>query len=173
MVTEADPRYEEFLERKPSAAKRKVNKLLAAPVAFVGAEIGKHAASRVSRNLPRAIRGGLTRAGELYSAAAAAGFAPLAGLTGAAIAAVLLQNKSVSDARLALGERVNALSRAFVAAQNQMAAEYRVAHFADVPAEARGRLLAGYKAALTAASQATVVKQGGRFGQIAYHTTGR
>lgn len=86
---------------------------------------------------------------------------------------MLLQNRSTANARLALGKRIEALSFSFVAAQKQMAAEYGVAHFGDVPAEARGRLLAGYKEALTKLSAATVVTQGGRFGQVAYHTTGR
>jgi hypothetical protein len=171
MVTEDDPRFAEFLERKPSAAKRKVNKLLAAPVAFVGGEIGKHVASRVSRSLPATIRRGVGAA-----ASAATGFSeflPLAGLTGAAIAGVLLQNRSVANARLALGARIEALSLAFVAAQNKMAQEFHVAHFGEVPAEARGRLLAGYKQALKNLEQKTIITQGGRFGQVAYHTTGR
>ena len=106
-------------------------------------------------------------------ARAALPFAGIAGLTGAAIGLVLLQNKSVSDARLALGEKINKLSLAFAAAQKQMASEYGVAHFGDVPSEARSRLLAGYKDALNKLSASTVVRQGGRFGQVAYHTTGR
>lgn len=173
-VTKADPRYAAWSNRKPSKRAKLQEQILNAPGEYVAKRAKSvattaagHAATGVARRVAPAALG---LVGRVVSSAA---FAPLAGLTGAAIAAVLLQNRSVARARLALGEKVNALSRAFVAAQLQMAGEYGVQHFGDVPAEARNRLLAGYKAALTDASKATQVTQSGRFGTVTYHSTGR
>jgi hypothetical protein len=178
-VTSDTFEYRDWPSRKPSKKKIAREAFKSDPLGTTGSitqqaakrsieKLGEHTATRLARGVrttavPAALAG----------ARALAPFAGIAGLTAAAIGLVLLQNKSVSDARLALGEKVNKLSLAFVAAQKQMAAEYRVEHFGDVPAEARTRLLNGYKDALTRLQRATVVTQGGRFGQVAYHTTGR
>lgn len=178
-VTSDTFEYRDWPSRKPSKKKIAREAFKSDPLGTSGSvaqqagkraieKLGEQTATRIARTarttaIPAAVAG----------ARALAPFAGIAGLTALAIGAVLLQNKSVSDARLALGEKVNKLSLAFVAAQKQMAAEYRVAHFADVPTEARNRLLNGYKDALTKLQRATVVTQGGRFGQVAYHTTGR
>jgi hypothetical protein len=178
-VTSDTFEYRDWPSRKPSKKKIAREAFKTDPLGTTGSitqqaakrtieKLGEHTATKIARGArTTAIPAAVAVARSL------APFAGIAGLTAAAIGLVLLQNKSVSDARLALGEKINKLSLAFVAAQKQMAAEYRVAHFGDVPAEARSRLLAGYKDALNKLSAATVVRQGGRFGQIAYHTTGR
>lgn len=178
-VTNDTFEYRDWPSRKPSKKKIAREAFKTDPLGTTGSitqqaakrsieKLGEHTATRLAR----------TARTTAIPAALAAGrsllpFAGIAGLTALAIGAVLLQNKSVSDARLALGERIRKLSLAFIAAQNQMAAEYRVPHFGDVPSEARARLLAGYKDALNKLSAATVVRQGGRFGTVDYHTTGR
>jgi hypothetical protein len=178
-VTADDPRYDDWRKTRGTVASRKKALLKADPLEYAktfglkaastrAERAAASVASRAARKVAPIAGGGLASVGSTLLK-----FAPLAGLTAAAIGAVLLQNKSVSDARLALGEKINALSRAFVAAQAQLAKEYRVPSFGHVPEEARTRLLNGYKAALAAAQKATIVPQSGKFGQFGYHTTGR
>jgi hypothetical protein len=178
-VTKDDPRYDDWRKTRGTVASRKKALLRADPLEYAktfglkaagqrASRTGAAIASRVVRKVAPIAGGGLASLGST-----ALRFAPLAGLTAAAIAAVLLQNRSVSNARLALGEKVNALSRAFADAQLQLAKEYRVPSFGHVPVEARTRLLNGYKEALAAAQKATIIPQSGKFGQFGYHTTGR
>lgn len=178
-VTKDDPRYDDWRTTRGTVASRKKKLLKEDPLEYartfgvkaVSTRAERAGAAVVGRTLrkvaPLAV-GGVARV-----APALAAIAPLAALTAAGIAAVLLQNRSVANARLALGEKINALSRAFVAAQVQLAKEYRVPSFGQVPSEARNRLLDGYKQALAAAQKATIVPQSGKFGQFGYHTTGR
>lgn len=173
-VTADDWRYAEWSNRKPSKRAKLQEKILSQPGEYiserasrVGTEIARKSAGTIAR---KALPASAAVAGRILASAA---FAPLASLTALAIGAALLERRSVGNARLALGERINNLSREFVAAQQQMAAEYRVAHFGDVPAEARNRLLAGYKTALARLTAATKVTTYGRFGPQTYSTIGR
>lgn len=178
-VTNDTFEYRDWPSRKPSKKKIAREAFKSDPLGTTGSitqqaakrsieKLGEHTATKLARGARTTAVPAIVAAGR-----ALAPFAGIAGLTGAAIALVLLQNRSVADARLALGERINKLSLAFAAAQKTMAAEYRVAHFGDVPSEARNRLLQGYKDALNKLSAATVIRQGGRFGTVDYHTTGR
>lgn len=174
--------YRDWPSRKPSKKKLAREAFKTDPIGTTGTmlqlagkrsveKIGEHVAVGVLRKgrglLPVAAAGALEALGSTALVGTAA-------LTAAALTAVFLQNASVKNSRLALGDRINALSREFVKQQADMARAYGVAHFADVPAEARNRLLTGYKDALAAlTASARRVPQAGKFGQQGYNTIGR
>jgi len=49
---------------------------------------------------------------------------------------------------LAAGERANRISREFVATQQKVMQQFRVARWEDVPADVRTKLVSGYKKAI-------------------------
>lgn len=177
--------YRDWPSRKPSKKKLAREAFKSDPIGTTGTmlqaagkrsveKIGEHVALGVLRKGKYVIPAAYTAARTAISAGAGAAFVGTAALTAAAITAIFLQNASVANARLALGDRINALSREFVKQQEAMARAYGVAHFADVPAEARNRLLTGYKDALNALTKAARrVPQAGKFGQQGYNTIGR
>lgn len=176
-VTRDDPRYDEWRRSKGTVASRKKALLKKDPLEYAktfGADTVRKRASRAAETA--VLRVGrkvapLALAGASRVASVAVSLAPLAALSAAALAAILLQNRSVANARLALGDRINALSLAFVEQQKRLAAEHGVKTFGEVPAAPRAALLAGYKQALSQLVAATTVTQSaGKFGNITRST---
>jgi hypothetical protein len=180
-VTRDDPRFDEWRTTRGTVASRKKKLLREDPVEYART-FGVTAVKRRAERSAETVVARTARAAARPAAAALAPFAsrvapfigPVATLAAGAIALLLLQNRSVRNARLALGERINALSLEFVKQQQLMAQQYHVEHFGDVPAEARTRLLNGYKQALDQLTAATRVQQPtSKFGTVTYHTIGR
>jgi hypothetical protein len=178
-VTNDTFEYRDWPSRKPSKKKLAREAFKTDPFGTTGSiaqqaakrsieRVGEHAATRILRGARTAAIPGL-----VAGARALAPLAGVAGLTAAALGLLLLEQRSVRNARLTLGERVNALSREFVALQQQLAKEYGVDSFSQVPAEARNRALEGYKQAIAKATAATKVTTRGRFGTVTYSTIGR
>lgn len=160
-VTEDDPRFYEFLERKPSAVQRKANKLRAAPVDYITEEVQKDVAKRAARNVQtqvsrttRNIATGVTGAVASSGAGRALSAAlPALGTVGALAAAGILggwlMDKAGDWGRVpSLGERSNQLSLNFVKAQQALQQKTGARTWQDVPEGPRTKLIADYKQAL-------------------------
>lgn len=148
--------YQQWPSRKPSKKKIARESLKTDPVGtlgMLGATAGKkaveRAGERAASSVLRAGRGRIATtvlgtAGSLAASSAAVALAA-AGAVGAAIFAMGEVAKRVD---VALGDRANAISRQFVATQQQVIKQYGGSRWEDVPLDIRTKLVNGYKAAI-------------------------
>jgi hypothetical protein len=146
-VTADDPRYSEWSNRKPSKRKKLQEKILSAPGTYV-----RERAQHVAEGAAAAAVG---RTGKALAPAALAGARalapyalPLAAAAGTVAAAVVAWREIARQERILAGDRINQISRQFVATQQEVMRQYRVSSWAQVPSDVRNKLLNGYKAAI-------------------------
>lgn len=156
-VTEDDPRFTDWPERKPSAQQRKANKLLDRPLETISEEVTKDVSRKVASRVQAGVRRGTSTVAARGAAALAASplarVLPAVGAVGALAAAGILggwlMDRVGPAARLpTVGERINELSRNFVEAQGALMRKTGARSWHEVPQGPRDKLLADYKAAL-------------------------
>lgn len=149
--------YFDWPSRKPTKKKIARAALKADPVG-VGAQLASTAAKKaVERSVERASSRVLRAAtpvavgvggSVLRSAGAAAAALPPLGVVGALAAAGILGGWLMDKATDSVGDKINRISLAFVAAQQELMKRTGVTKWGDVPVAPRTKLLNEYKAAL-------------------------
>lgn len=146
--------YQSWPSRKPSKKAIGRAALVANPVGtlgILGAAAGTKAAEKAGERLARdVLTKGRTAAAQtvLRIAPAAAGLGVAAAAIGAVGAAIYAMGKIAERHDVALGERANAISRAFVTTQQSVIKQLNVASWAEVPADVQKKLVDGYKASI-------------------------
>jgi hypothetical protein len=150
-VTADDPRYDDWPSRKPSKNSKLAAKLRDRPLELAAEEGSKH----VARQLRSKARSSLGTAAKT-AIASSAGLITAAAASAAILAtAYVVADQIAKNQRVKLGDRINAISQRFVAAQQDIERKYGTTRWADVPADVRAKWLSDYKRALgTANSQA-------------------
>ncbi len=149
--------YEEWPSRKPSKKKIQREALKRDPLGVsaqvVTEAVKKSAARTVERESGKVTRR-IAQSGAV-GAAATAGRSAVAAVAPAIAAASLVGGALYAMGRIgqlrnvAAGERANRISREFVAAQQAVMKQLRVARWADVPTDIATKLVNGYKRAIT------------------------
>lgn len=154
-VTADDPRYEEWPSRKPSKYQKEASKLYEKPGEYVAEKVIK-AAHRKTSGVQKTLAGAVaTVARNPVVATVAGGAASIAAGLAIIAAANTLAQQLAKSGKLALGDKLNALSRDFVTTQRTLIRAYAVSDWQHVPQQVRDEAVKGYKAALaTASSQA-------------------
>lgn len=162
-VTADDPRYTEYLERKPSAQARKANKLLDKPLETIREEVTKDVSRKVATRVQAQVRrtsSGIAKGiGAAVTASPISRVLPALGAVGALAAAGILggwlMDRAGAAGRLpTMGDRVNELSRNFVEAQRALMHKTGASSWGQVPQGPREKLLAEYKAAIVELTRA-------------------
>jgi hypothetical protein len=156
-VTKDTFEYEEWPSRKPSKKKIQRAALKADPIGtgaqVVTEAVKKSAARTVEREtgrLTRSVAGSALATGAIASGRAAAAAAAPAIAAAALVGGALYAMGRIQQLRnVAAGERANRVSREFVAAQQAVMKQLRVARWEDVPSDIRTKLVNGYKKAIT------------------------
>lgn len=159
-VTKDDPRYEDWRRTRGTVASRKKALARSDPLEYART-FGLKA---VKQRAERAATTAVSRVGRRIAAPATAAvaptlarFAPLAlpavvaaGTVAAGVAAYLALAR---NERIAAGERINQISREFVAHQRELVRQLGVTGWLQVPSDLRNKLVNGYKAAIAEVSK--------------------
>lgn len=144
--------YQQWPSRKPSKKKIAREALKSDPVGTIGmlgATAGKRAAERAGeRTVSTVLRSGRGAIATGLTAAASSSAAVALAAAGAVGAAIFAMGEVAKRLDVALGERANAISRQFVATQQQVIKQYGGSRWEDVPVDLRTKLVNGYKAAI-------------------------
>jgi hypothetical protein len=163
-VTRDDPRFEEWSSRKSSKKTRETKLKREDPLAYAQTVGIRKAKQHFERAAEHAVIGvvqkgarvaaSAARSGALSEGVTAAGAAlPALGVVGALAAAGILGGWLMDKATDTTGDKINRISRAFVAAQGELIRRTGVKSWQQVPEGPRTKLLAEYKAALTHVAQ--------------------
>lgn len=144
--------YQQWPSRKPTKKKLQREALKTDPVGtlgILGATAGKkgleRAGERAASSVLRTGRGAIATA--LTAAATSSATVALAA-AGAVGAAIFAMGELAKRHDVQLGDRANAISRQFVATQQQVIKQYGGSRWEDVPLDIRTKLVNGYKAAI-------------------------
>lgn len=151
-VTADDPRYEEWPSRKPSKYQKEAAKLYEKPGEYI-AEKAVRAAHRKTSGVRKSVAGAVaTIAANPAVRVVAGGAVSIAAGLAIITAADAVAQQLAKSGKLALGEKLNALSRDFVTTQRALIRAYDVADWQHVPQQVRDEAVKSYKRALATAS---------------------
>jgi anti-sigma factor RsiW len=147
-VTKDDPRYSEWRRTRGTVASRKKQMLREDPVEYAqtfGTQTVKRTAQRkVEQAAGRIVRRALPAVAASPALQKAAGALPVIGTVGLLAAAGILGGWLMDKATKTEGDRLNALSLAFVKAQEEMKRRAGVRTWLEVPSEPRNKLYREY-----------------------------